>query len=481
MKFQARVIEMILCCGTLLASLAFAQGQNKVAAPVKEVQTQTGPQSQNQVQASAASDPKLRASALKITLGPPKRGPKMLNPHAATHDAAIIATLQMQRQAAEREVTQLKVGIHPAGQTNVPPVQSQSHSQPAPGAGTPSNAKSPVPVKVQKSPAAAIPTPGTVSPEMTPGMAGGNPSLHAPPRFDATIVTCAHDPTFRILRVTGDAAPATFTPIDKYNLYTISGCSFGSPSANNKVYLFGTGSFQGNFVIRLWSENYITMALDPALSGFPDLDNLTLVVQRGDSTQASKNGFKFYAARGDALGNPVPLHTIPSSQFSATDSQFGTYAYSSPSPDSATTDPLTELRRLIDLIAPSTTDTFHFENLFAGFYPASASMEFWTIGIGNCAGIMNLPNPNGSYWPGYLNFSTDGQWDINWGPGSLVVKTQVDVCGNPKGMDHGGKPQFASFSQYAIEVWVLGPRCLDPWTGQRDQACVDGVRKQLGL
>jgi hypothetical protein len=29
-------------------------------------------------------------------------------------------------------------------------------------------------------------------------------------------------------------------------------------------------------------------------------------------------------------------------------------------------------------------------------------------------------------------------------------------------------------------VWVLGPRCIDPWTGQIDQACMNKMKQFPG-
>ncbi|MBZ5700649.1 MAG: hypothetical protein LAN84_02245 [Acidobacteriia bacterium] len=474
----------------LLAS-ASAPAQQSAPLPLKGVQPQNGPKRQGQPQTPASSDPRLRAPAMKIKLGLPKTSPKVLNPRAALHDAAVIAVLQRQKQTADIEAARMKIGIRPAGPAGLPAVQSppklqpqlqpQSQPMPASGANSPNKAKAPAPANIQKAPAT-----GTIAPGKVSDAPGNNPSLYAQvPQIDTTVLTCAHDPSMRILKVSGDAAPATFTPIEKYNLYTISGCSFGGSNANNKVYIFGKGSFQGNFLIRFWSENSITIALDPALSGVLDQDNLTLVVQRADGTQVNKNGFKFYAARGDLQGNPVPLAVIAPSQFSAKmpfDSQtlILPNTYTSPAPDSTPADPTTEVDRLFNTPpwAP-TTDTFQFKNLAAGFFPASAILVYWYIVPPDCPGLLEAPNvPVRKV--GDPTLDIQGNWDVAWDVGNLVVHTQVEGCRQRYvGPGNSDASYFTSFSRYAVEVWVLGPRCVNPWTGLPDPQCVSDTKKQL--
>lgn len=133
-------------------------------------------------------------------------------------------------------------------------------------------------------------------------------SMTHPVFVNSTALVCTNTPEFRILTVSGSQSTVTFTPIDQYNLYTITGCSFGNPDSNDKVYLYGTGNLKMGFQIQFWSDNSIAVSLDPALGGLPDLNNLTLVVQRGDGQETQKGGFSFYAAR-----RTVQLSSIPSS------------------------------------------------------------------------------------------------------------------------------------------------------------------------
>jgi len=476
----------------LLAPLAFAQIQNTAPPPLKGVQPQNGPTRQGQTQTPVSSDSRFRAPAMKIKLGLRKTSPKILNPRAVLHDAGVIAVLQRQKQAADIEAAQMKIGIRPAGPAGLPAVQSQpklqpplqpqSQPMPASGANIPNKAKVPAPANIQR-----VPATGTIAPGKVSDAPGNNSSLYAQAHsIDTTALTCAHDPTMRILKVSGDAAAATFTPIEKYNLYTISGCSFGGSNANNKVYIFGKGSFQGNFLIRFWSENSITIALDPALSGVLDQDNLTLVVQRGDGTQANRNGFKFYAARGDLQGNPVPVAAIASSQFSAkmpVDLQtlILPNTYASPSPDSTPADPTTEIERLFNTPPwGPTTDTFQFKNLAAGFLPAGANLVYWYIVPPDCPGLLEAPKvPVRKV--GDPTLDVQGNWDVAWDAGNLVIHTTVEGCRQRYvGPGNSDASYWTSFSRYAVEVWVLGPRCVNPWTGLADPQCVSDTKKQLG-
>ena len=68
-----------------------------------------------------------------------------------------------------------------------------------------------------------------------------------------------------------------------------------------------SGAFREDFQIQEWHDNWIKLSLDPKISGVLDQDDVTLVIQRADGTQASKGGFKFHAVRGS-----VPLQLIPS-------------------------------------------------------------------------------------------------------------------------------------------------------------------------
>src|SRR5205085_8956688 len=92
--------------------------------------------------------------------------------------------------------------------------------------------------------------------------------------------------------------PGILTPEAKYNLYTITGCSFGPSDPGNSAYIFGVNGFKANLNIDFWGDNGITVHLDPWLAGVLDQDNVTLVVAPAGKQPFNKSGYKFYAARG---------------------------------------------------------------------------------------------------------------------------------------------------------------------------------------
>src|SRR5260370_1552844 len=123
----------------------------------------------------------------------------------------------------------------------------------------------------------------------------------------------------------------TFTPEAKYNFYTITGCSFGDPGPNSKVYIYYQDIFHQNFQVQEWNDNGIKINLNPSLRGLLDQDNLTLVVQRADGKQATKNGFKFYAARDMTLLGRIPREAFSLNHFTLTNTSDLKVTYTSPS------------------------------------------------------------------------------------------------------------------------------------------------------
>lgn len=283
-------------------------------------------------------------------------------------------------------------------------------------------------------------------------------------KFDSSALVCAQNPQFRILNVSGSSFPATFTPIDQYNLYTITGCSFGNANPNNKVYIYGTGKFQGNFNIKFWSDNSIALSLDESISGFPDLDNLTLVVQRSDGQQTQKSGFKFYAAR-----QTVELKTIPTPwvTLATLTSGFKTLnpEYSSP-PTSDDGGPgpgagSAYVSRFFygQKFDPSGRyDHFYFKNLAPGW--TTDSFQMFTY---------DLSCPYTVTWR--QNFGT---WSSGWDGDNIYVGLSDTSCSgfNPASMILGiplNIYQNRTGSYYTLKVWVSGPRGLDPLTNNRAQ------------
>ena len=106
-----------------------------------------------------------------------------------------------------------------------------------------------------------------------------------------------------IIAVNQKKTGVVFTPNPTYNLYTITGCGFGS--AAGKIYLQGgAGAFpahNGKIAlnkIRTWSEHLIVAEVDPTVTGELDQSNISLVVETSNGGRAQADGFSFYAVRG---------------------------------------------------------------------------------------------------------------------------------------------------------------------------------------
>jgi hypothetical protein len=386
-------------------------------------------------------------SLTTIKLSAPQQSRKITNPNAAMQNAGIIAVLQKQTQAAEGEIAAMKLSLRPAGaQLNPGPSQAMA----ATGSGGPNSGAAPVQANLLTSTSAS----------------GGHSSIGAamPAQFQNLAITCSHDPTMRVLTVSGGQSAAAFTQDSKYNFYTISGCTFGNPGPNAKAYIYSQGTFREDFQIEQWSDNWIQLSIDPNLKGIDDQDNVTLVIQRQDGKQASKGGFRFYAARETIL-----LPAIPKSDFSlnrfrpdsaATDSWTPTYTSASsvavvPNLPGMSAEVQWTLGTDPDRTLVGGSDIYDFSHLHSTFGLENAQMEWKDI---LCDG-------------NYQFAASKNNWGVDWyGNAGVQVTWQGQTC-NPKPGSCGGSLQPDCFvsspeSNYGVDVWVTGPRGIDPWTGK---------------
>jgi hypothetical protein len=404
---------------------------------------------------SKAKDPQVVLLLQKLGAG--KSGPVVKRPQVARENAAILAVLVKQRSAADVEAAQMKLRIQPATLAGAGGSPSQLMSATG-GTGT----------LGQPPGAGGNPSSGTLQRGSSSGGSSGSTgnissSIAQEHSFNNTAIICSTDPTFRILNVSGSADPATFTPIDQYNLYTITGCSFGNTSG--KVSIYGTGSFQENFIVKFWSENSIVVSLDSNLSGLPDFDNITLVVQRNDNLQTQKPGFKFYAAR-----QTVPFKKIPSSwvrlmyfpfsvQYSSPPSGPGLgpnagSAYVSRYGDGIKYDPsVPETCLTLKAYCPQYVDYYDFSQLAPGWTTDSFQVTIYTQ---TC--------------PFTVTYREDfGTWNWDWAennPNNIRGYLSDTSCsGFFAGMPLKNYQNWTG-SYYALQVWVSGPRGLDPLTNQ---------------
>jgi hypothetical protein len=393
----------------------------------------------DRAQAPTKGAPAARAATKtkpNIKFGPLQSSPQILNSSAAGATGAIIAVLQKQRRAADAEAAQMKLGIRPqAKATATTTGRSASNS-----------------VTLQKT------TPGTIGPEKTMDSSGKvSPTVQ---QFSGAALVCAQDPTMRILTVSGESYPATFTSDDQYNFYTIVGCSFADPGPTSKVYVYYQNTFHQDFQIQEWNENGIKLSLKPNLTGLLDHDNLTLVVQRADGKQATKAGFKFYAARETKSLKYFPRNQFALWQFTMNDTSHLAPTYQSPSqvPQYAAevlwqcNNCLAKKGQFNNVYMQGNEDVWKLENLQPGFVVQSYGMGHRNL---DCESMGYQLHTEGAFGIKMEGTELHAQWQ-----GQMCV---FDGCGGAFQTDCFGPDTGAD---YLIHVMVSGPRGVDPWTGK---------------
>jgi hypothetical protein len=450
-------ITRIVIAATLVG-LSFATGQTSAgqgASSQQETQNRSVKTlSAGHTEAKGASPSKAHP---KIKLGRLQASPQIMNPAAATADTPVTGALQKQRQAADVEAAQIRLGIRSTGQKEIPAVQSQPMSATAgsristPGAATAhTNSRQPV-------------GPGK------PQDVSGNPApLARTAPASSLVLACTADPTMRIATVSGELHGATFSTDPRYNFYTITGCSFGDPGPYAKVYIYYQNTFHQEFQIQQWNDNGITLNLDPNLTGVLDQHNLTLVVQRADGKQATKSGFNFYAARATLRLTSFPRDQFALWQLTLTDVSHLAPEYASPSaigtPDGGQPgipgyaaevfwtcgNCFAKKGNFNNVYMQGNQDVWKLERLQPGFAVRSYGMAHRDL---DCSG--------------YSGMDREGSFGMKLVGNELHAQWQGQTCVNN---GCGGFDQIDCFaysgSNYLINIELMGPRGVDPWTGK---------------
>lgn len=163
------------------------------------------------------------------------------------------------------------------------------------------------------------------------GMLVAKPGMAAPLRASKSPIGAVVNPaaaticlanTVGIRSVNQKSSGIIFTPDPRYNLYTITGCGFGT--TQGKIYLQGgVGAFpahSGKIMlapvdpVRGWTDRAIIAKVDPSVTGELDQNNVSLVIETASGQRGQSSGFSFYAMRGPAF----PLKSIPSSAVCST-------------------------------------------------------------------------------------------------------------------------------------------------------------------
>ena len=235
-----------------------------------------------------------------------------------------------------------------------------------------------------------------------------------------------------------------FTPDSRYDLYTITGCGFGSTPG--KIYLQGgSGAFpahNGKITLapvdpkRGWTDRAIIAKVDPSVTGELDQKNISLVVETSTGQRAQMNGFSFHAVRGPAfLMKQVPISDV-TSNFGGTGKAIdymGQAIYASPCyPWWGQEDPITDCTlkvfrqsafatdKIVDTIAPK---------LKPGFFISSVMVQISTFKEDQG----DVLNPYTIYFNGGTLFNISEHPYLYGG-------------GNSGGMYY-----------YGLKIWVYGP------------------------
>ena len=405
---------------------------------------------------SVASTRKLPTRRTTQVLSPPQQGQKITNPKAGLQNSTIIAVLRKQSEAAIAETGEMKLSLRPAGvQTQPSTIMSASRSG------------------GMLSPGSTVLAAGGTTPN--PALAGSTPTSNrygamTPGMIPQIALQCGRDSSMRILNVNGGPHSAVFTQdsTNNFNFYTITGCSFGNPGVNAKAYIYYQGTFHEDFQIQLWNENFIALSLDPNLTGVDDQNDVTLVIQRNDGQQTLKTGNKFYAARSTVLLKMIPKTHFSLSQFRPDQSTVLDWKSTYTSGSSASVIPnLPGLSAEVhwDITTDPNgaivggKDDYDFSGLHSSFAIDSGMLEYRNL-------MCTDPNYN------QLKASNDN-WSLDWyGNAGMQVSWQAQTCSpNPGGCGGGPIVQNDCFlsppeSNYGVDVWVTGPRGVDPWTGK---------------
>jgi hypothetical protein len=309
-----------------------------------------------------------------------------------------------------------------------------------------------------------------------------------------TALACTQDRTFRILSVSGSSSPATFTPTDQYNLYAITGCSFGSQAPTTDqaptdwVHLYGSGSFFGKFSIEFWNDNEIDVSLDSSISGFPDLDNLTLDIKRADGQETRKGGFKFYAARETvSLAAPqswAKLAELRSDDGTTMATDFSRGCGFCWTAHEGNPKEGIDQNQSNDLYANSSSPVLKSGIFVSRFYDGKKfkpSGQYDYFDFSRLAPGWTITDPSDARHQAQL-FTFDqaciwvvtyreafGTWSAAWDGTGIRVGLSDMSCSGWNAGDIIGDYQDRTGSYYALQVWVTGPRGTDPVTDKPTQ------------
>jgi hypothetical protein len=257
--------------------------------------------------------------------------------------------------------------------------------------------------------------------------------------------------------VNGKFSSPVFTPVEPDNHYRITGCAFGSAPGNVRLqpHLAGLPLGPALQPIKLqldtlssWTDDHIDVHINPGLTGVPDF-TADLVIQIPNGRNIQLTHCQFLAARGE----PQLLRAIPAAWVRLDATSLSARAihqveFESPPaageeiPPDAVGSSAFIARSDLEAFATG-KDIYDLSQLAPGWVVESVQLRvFGAV----CPGEGKLPVSNGS-------------WETSWTPHGFVISWADETCTSPI-------PPFFNFtlssSQYATNVWVVGPAGTRP-------------------
>ena len=370
------------------------------------------------------SPQQMSAVLAKIHSATGKLSPVVSNPGAGQSSAATIATLGQQKQVALNERGQ---AVAPAGA--VPSNNTTSR------------------LSTMQGPMITA----TAAPPQS-----SSPNRAAMGAQTSIALSCATFNASMISTVSGQQGSVTFTQDPGFNPFTIKGCNFGSAKGQAQLNS-ANGRKLASLNVDTWTDNLITVEVDPTLTDVLDQDNVTLVIFPANGPQAQKAGLHFYAKRAELL-----LASMPTSETSLTpitdDSGSPVAAkFSSPYPlSNGSMSGGVDRYNVVRFVGG--TDSFDFSKLKPGFVLEKFQVDTLSQSDAGASSACS------GFGPSTSTAYTDGNWAWQMSGNTIHVTWMEAHC-------HDAFNGDFSDASYGLNVWVVGPvisSATSPWQ--------DGVR-----
>jgi hypothetical protein len=260
-----------------------------------------------------------------------------------------------------------------------------------------------------------------------------------------------------IHEVNGRTSSPVFTPAEPDSHYRITGCGFGSSPGTVRLQPSVSGSTPGPALqpialvlegFRSWTDDHIDVRINSSLTGVPDF-TADLVIQLPNGRSIRLPHCQFLAARGE----PQLLRSIPAAWVHLDATSLSARAihqveFESPPVAGAEVPPdavgaSAFIVRSNPQAFSTGRDTYDLSQLAPGWVIESVQLRVFNAA---CPGQSKLPVSN-------------GVWETSWTAHGFVVAWADETCSSPI------PPVFnftLSSSQYATNVWVIGPAGTQP-------------------